>query len=446
MQKICLSLAAALLCAGGAQAQTAPDAAKIMAPPTPVVTSDAVVTIVARKKRTHSSIVDTGPGGPYINFNTQKMDAATDTSKMSGEQQGGFVDPSRQFMLGRLYIEAHDHSLDDAFAAYDAQDFPKALTLFKHAYEKMGFEQAGIMVARLYLFGQGTPRNTKEAIVWLKRVADSPHRRPAPSTYSDPDYFPPGAEAAVALGRIYASGFDVPVDAKEARHWYASADALGYFPATHVMGEIYRAGYGGSQNMSKAIDCYTRAAKAGYGPSQYALSEIYYSGDGMPADPKLALSWLQASAKSGEPDGLYAVGRIYELGLEGMAADPQKALVYYKEAAVKGQPEAEESIGRAFYFGNGLPKDPATARKWFLKAARDANPDAMFNLAVMLINGEGGDRDLVQAWAWLKVADAGGKPEAGKALTELEPKMTADERSHAQALFQPSARAHETAQ
>lgn len=415
----------ALLCATTAGAQTAspqaaspqampPGAAKIMTPPPKP--DEIVITVFAKKK--YKS--DRPPG-----LGLESIDPCTIAI----------------FEYARICIAQHDHSLKDADLAYASGDFPKALAMYKYSYEKMGYDKAGLMVARMYFYGQGTARDTNEAIVWLKRMATNP--RPLPQDDAPVRNFkayPPGAEAAMTLARIYQYGWEVPVDAKQARRWYARADALGYYPATQIMGDIYRTGYAGEKSLTKAMIYYKRAGRAGYGPAQYLLAQIYYLGqDGVRADRAQGLAWLQASADSGYPDGLYAVGRFYETGEGGFTADPAKALIYYKEAAVKGQPDAAEAIGRAFYTGNGLPRDLVTARRWFEKAAEGASVDAAFNLAVMLINGEGGDRDLVKAWVWLKIADAGGHPNARAALAELEPRMTADEKAKAQALFAPAA-------
>jgi TPR repeat protein len=355
----------------------------------------------------------------------------------------------------KLQMQQRDNDMPDAYAAYQAGDYAKALALFIKAYNKLSIISApqapseygmaqtyrrvpalAVMVARMYLYGQGTPPDTAKAIEWFKKAAAEPS---APGGSADVNYMSSPAEAAMYLARIYETGTDVPVNPKEARHWYLRAADLDYIPAWHLCGLIYRTGYGGEQNMAKAMDFFIKAGTSSYPPSQYILGEIYYLGeDGIPQDKTRAGAWLLKAAKNGYPDALFAVGRMYDLGEGGAAVDPAKALLYYKEAAVKGQPDAENAVGLSFYTGNGLAKDPATARQWFEKAAENANVDAMFNLAVMLINGEGGDRDLVKAWVWLKIAVAGGHPKAAAALAELEPKMTAEELARAKTLFQPA--------
>jgi TPR repeat protein len=349
----------------------------------------------------------------------------------------GICSPSdRGFAAGRAYIAAHDTSLRDAFAAFDAKDDAKALGLFKASWTKMGYPQAALMVGEMELYGLGAPADTRDSIVWLKRTADfwRGGDDPAPFNPRDPNAMTAGEEAAALLAKIYLVGWQVPRDANEARHWYAKADAFGFIPATHIMGLVYERGYGVKPDLAHAMTYLMRAGKAGYAPSQYELGAIYYTGgDGVAQDKARAGTWLTLAAKQDYPDALYAVGRMYDLGEGGASVDPQRALVYYKEAAVRGQVDAENAIGLSFYQGQGLPKDDIFARMWFERAAEGGSPDAMFNLAVMEVNGEGGKTDLPAAYAWMRLAQKGGLDRAGRAADELAGKLTPEDRAKADA-------------
>jgi TPR repeat protein len=348
---------------------------------------------------------------------------------------------ARGFAAGRAFIAAHDHSLKDAFAAFDAKDYPKALTLFRASYSKMGFPAAAFMVGKMYLFGTGVPRDTAQAIVWLKKVADSGAVVPGtPPQFNpdDPEFMTTRADATMTLARIYLVGWDVPKDPKQARKWYSLADKIGHVPATHIMGTIYKDGFSVEPDVKQAVIYYKKAASVGYAPSQYALGEIYYFGDdGNPPDKVKAGAWLLEAAKHKYPDALFAVARMYDLGEGGAKVNPQTALYYYKEAAIKGQVEAQNVIALAFYTGQGVDKDLPTARKWFEKAAEGGSTEAMFNLGVMMANGEGGDKDLIKAYALFSVAQKNGLEKAGPALAELGAKLTPEQRAQADALLNP---------
>ncbi len=350
--------------------------------------------------------------------------------------------PSDQaFAAGRSYIAQHDHSLTDAYAAFDARDYPKALDLFKKSYDKMGYDVAALMEGKMYVAGLGTPRDMEKGIAWLKKATQAPFdptRQAIVFNPDDPDYMNSRIDAAMTLAKIYITGFHVPRNPPEAKHWYLKADEFGFVPASHIVGQIYENGYAGEKNLQKAVTFFKKAGIVGYAPSEYELGVIYYNGgDGVAQDKKLAAEWLYQAAKRGNANALYAVGRMYDLG-DTLPADPQKAVVYYKEAALKGQPDAQNALGLLFYTGEIVGKDPAIARKWFLQAAKGGSADAMFNLGVMLVNGEGGDKDLVLAYVWFKLADEMGLEKGAAAVKELEGKLTPEEKARAEALLKPT--------
>ncbi len=398
-----------------------------------------------------------GSGRQRMNANSPYGDSSTPdaSAPMAGSDSGDdnaasggseCTQAETNFALGRATIYAHDHTLRDAFTALDAKDYPKALALFKKAYEKLGdypeYDVAALTVGKMYLYGIGTPRDTNQAIAWLKKTFLRPVNPFGPERQmfrpEDPDAMNTRTEAYITLAKIYMVGWGVPRNPAEAVHWYKTADEWGYIPATHIVGRAYRSGYGVTKDIRKAVDYFKRASDAGYAPSQYALGEIYYLGDeGIPQDKVTAGAYLLAAARKGEPNALYAMGRLYELGEGGASADPAKALVYYKEAALKGQADAQNAVGIAFYSGDGVPKDDATARKWFQSAAEKGNSEAMFNLASMLAKGEGGPKDLVRAYAWFTVANRAGAPQADLAMKQVAAQMTPEQRAQAEALLAP---------
>lgn len=360
----------------------------------------------------------------------------------SGDTASDCLPSDKAFAAGRSYIARTDHSLKDAFAAFDAKDYPKALKLFQQSYEKMGYDSAALMEGKMYLAGMGAPRDVPQAVMWFKKTAETRFEPKDVLVFNpaDPTYMNTRIDAAMTLGKIYmAGGTGVKRDPVEARRWFSRASDFGYVPATHLLGQIYEYGYAGEKNLSKAAGYFKKAGTMGYAPSMYELGELYLSGgDGLPADPKTGAQWIMEAAKRGHADALYAIGNMYDLG-DVLPHDPQKAVVYYKEAALKGQADAEDAIGLMFYSGDVLGKDYDTARKWFYQAAVQRQPDAMFTLGAMLANGQGGDKDLVKAYVWLKLAQVSGETRATDALTAVAAKMTPDERARAEAYLTPKA-------
>ena len=99
-------------------------------------------------------------------FGDSSQDNAANTNTLSTMQVGqggvpkqatGACGPSdKAFAAGRNYIARTDTSLKDAFAAFDARDYPKAVVdLFKKSYDKMGYDQAALMEGKMLLAGMG---------------------------------------------------------------------------------------------------------------------------------------------------------------------------------------------------------------------------------------------------------------------------------------------------
>lgn len=343
------------------------------------------------------------------------------------------------FAAGRMHILMHDKSLAQGFEAFAHKDYPLALDRFTEAWNKIGYRGVpALMLARLHLYGLGTPQDTGKAVDLLDRVAGLTYD-PAARMHFDPaqpDAMSPMVEAAWLLAQIYDHGIGTAPDRKLARKWYARAADLGFVPALDILALEGMAPGAGPRERERAVDQLKEAATAGYAPAQYHLARAYYIGDGVPRDVHLAGAWFDAAAHAGLPAAQFAAGRMVDLG-EGVPADPRKALVYYKDAALKGDRDAEFALGTYFYGGEVVSKDTATARKWFAAAARQGQPDAMFNLGVMTARGEGGAKDPAVAYVWLALAAKSGQKEAGAARDLLAPGLSAEERKRAEAVLAP---------
>ncbi|MDB5917692.1 MAG: hypothetical protein JWR40_1926 [Massilia sp.] len=345
---------------------------------------------------------------------------------------GGCGAGDRNFAAGRNRIARKDKSLGEAFVAFDARDYAKARAQAKIAWNKVGYDEAGLMLAQIELYGLGAPNNTPEAIAWLKKVVEArfdPMRDMVTFDPKDPEAMTPRVEATLTLAKIYLRGMGTPKNPAEANKWYAKAVAIGFVPANNTLGMAAMSGFGGEKSPKKAAGYFKLAAEEGYAQSQYNLAKIYYTGDdGVVQDLKLAGAWFAAAAKSGHPGALYAAGRMVDLG-QGVPEDPKKAIVYYKEAALKANPDAQSALATYFYSGEVVPKDLATARKLFTAAAKQGQADAMFNLGVMSANGEAGAKDMAMAYVWLSLSQKSGNESAAAAIKQIGPMLSAADRT-----------------
>ena len=348
----------------------------------------------------------------------------------------------RRFAAGRQQILRKDKSLAEGFVALDSRDYPRALQLLNTAWNKIGYDEAGLALAKMHLYGMGTPKDTGQAIVWLRKVVDGrfdPMRDRMKFNPKEPQLMSEKVEAAFMLARIYERGIGIPKNPAQALTWYGKAAEFGFVPAQNVLGQACVSGYGSAPDGRKALGYLRAAADEGYVPAQYNLAKVYYNGDaGVARDLKQAGAWFNAAAKAGYPAALFAAGRMYDMG-EGVPADQKRAIVYYKEAAVKGDRDAEFALATFFYDGEVVEKNRTTARKLFEAAAKQGQVDAMFNLGAMELNGEGGPADLAMAYVWLNLAKQAGHPQADAAIKAVAPKLSAQDRARADQILKPTA-------
>lgn len=360
------------------------------------------------------------------------------TSQMDPAVKCGNAD--RRFAAGRNYIARKDKTLNLALNAYDSGNYPEALSQFQQNYRKLGTDFAALMLGRMYLEGKGAPASAPQAVEWLQTVVN---QRFGPSDRmrfdpKHPEFMSVRAEAAMTLAKIYMVGQGVPRDARKARDYYDVAADAGYIPANSMLGAAYLTGFAGDKNPDKAVKYLKEAGEAGYAPALYQLGKAYYTGDGVAKDWKLAGAYFAAGARQGHPGAQLAAARMYDFG-ESVAPDPKRALGYYKDAAIKGVPAAQNALATYFYKGEVVEQNLETARKLFNSAAMQAQPDAMYNLAVMTRNGEGGARDLSMAYVWFTLAKQARYPDAELALADIAPQLSKAELAKADAILKPAA-------
>ena len=384
-----------------------------------------------------------------FNGNAPYGDASNviDSSSITGAASTNAVGPcgigDRRFASGRERIIRNDKSFAEALAQLDAGEYAKAAASLEVAYSKIGYPEAAVLLARLSLNGQGMPRSTDKALYWLDRAAGQrfdARRDTLRFNPKEPEAYNGMIEAALLLAKIHLQGIGgIKKDPLAARKWYGKAADFGFVPALNTLGLAAQAGVGGPKDIKQARSWFRKAAEEGYVPAQFNLARLYYAGgDGVARDYEQAGAWFAQAAKSGHARSLYAMARMYDLG-EGVPANQAKAIVYYKEAALKLVPEAQNALATYFYTGEQVPKNLATARQLFNQAAMNGEPEGMFNLAAMLVNGEGGDKDLGMAYVWFSLARASGLERAGLALSQVEPKLSAQDRAKADAILKPSA-------
>ncbi|WP_458232934.1 tetratricopeptide repeat protein, partial [Roseateles sp. P5_E8] len=343
------------------------------------------------------------------------------------------------------WIARKDKSLTQAFEAYEAGNFVEARTRFEEGWKKLGYEEAAMMLGRIHLLGLGTPASTPKAIEWLKEVVDARYDPVKDRLQFDPkrpDNINTRVEASLLLARIYLSGQGTKRNPAEAYKWWSKALDYGFEPAGTLLAQANLSGIGTAPDAKRALTYLQNAGEAGHVPALYMLGQLYHhqlpkQPEGVPLDLKRAGAYYVAATKAGHLEATYAAARMMDLG-EGAPAAPERAVVLYKDAALKGHADAQNALATYFYRGEVVEQNFATARQFFQAAAQRRQPDAMFNLAVMLAQGQGGDKDMAAAYAWCSLSKGLGNEQASAALPALAAKLSPEEKARADAMLKPA--------
>jgi uncharacterized protein len=135
----------------------------------------------------------------------------------------------------------------------------------------------------------------------------------------------------------------------------------------------------------------------------------------------LAFSGAGCSCRRSAPDA--QATEAYQRG------DFETAAAQFKSVAdTTKDPKALCTLGFMHYTGRGVPRNLRKAREFYEQAAAKNDVTAQFSLGTMHENGEGVPRNPVEAMFWYSLAARQGDVDAKRLLTELRPRLTADQR------------------
>jgi uncharacterized protein len=336
-----------------------------------------------------------------------------------------------------------------------------------------GSADAQTALGRMYLAGDGTPKNYGEALNWLRRAAAQGSAQAQlglgymyargegvaqdyveavrwflkAAAQGDPDaqydlalMYEEGhgvaadpaqalrwlrqaaarsdARAQYELGRRYLAGDGVVQDYGRARQWLSKAANQGNVAAQNALGYIYEHGRGADRDYAAALHWYRKAAEQGNAKAELNLGIMYDNGEGVAQDSAQAFQWYRAAAEQGEAYAATSLGAMYCKGI-GVRRDLAKALEWFNAAANQDEPKAQYNLGVMYDTGTGVAKDPAEAARWYRRAAALGNVDAQYNLGYLYEHGEGVTRDFAQAAQWYRKAAGKGDPSAQQRLRIL---------------------------
>lgn len=137
-------------------------------------------------------------------------------------------------------------------------------------------------------------------------------------------------KAALQMGKMYRTGDRLPKDTREAIRWLReAADAnwmryrfkLGLDEAQYVLGMMLLNGEGREADPAEAAEWIEEAAKQGHTAAQAQLAELLLKGRGVDRNPEQAWIWAQIASDYLQGDELKRIEGIREAAAKEMSAE-----------------------------------------------------------------------------------------------------------------------------
>ncbi len=236
------------------------------------------------------------------------------------------------------------------------------------------------------------------------------------------------------LGRMYADGLGMEIDADTAFYWYEKAlfafiDIEAEKENRYIeyrIGKMHAAGLGTIQDYEEANGWFDMAVSKNHKYAQYSLAGLYYRGQGVGQDFYTAFELYHRAARQQVPYADYELAKMYRDGV-GTERNAEEAELHFEEAFFGFQRLEEQShddklqyrLGQMLYTGTGTEKDTEAAIGYFEKAARLGNVHAQYMLGKLYLDADSGHENIEQAILWLTKAADNSNALAQYALAKL---------------------------
>lgn len=209
--------------------------------------------------------------------------------------------------------------------------------------------------------GDGTPRDPKTALSWLRKAAELGY-----------------PYAMCCLASLYEEGADgLEQSDSLAVKWYTAAGRLGEDEAYMALGELYLRGFLGHKCPGEAINMFKKAARMGNLQGQMRLAFSYHEGIDVKQDDDESRRWFLMAAKQGNPLAQYNLAVMYHQGLGTLRPSATRAVKWLELSAKAGFDKAQCFLAALLLDGAGTPRNPAKAREWLEKAAAQGSEEAI---------------------------------------------------------------------
>jgi uncharacterized protein len=267
------------------------------------------------------------------------------------------------------------------------RDTDKMVSLLEKA-SALGDSQARLILAELYLVGDGVPQSSSKSFDILKALSDQGD-----------------ADATNRLGELFADNqilhylFDhflggargIPADfakvfpqepAKAMRYWEL-AEQQGSCQASVNLSSVYDRGIGLTTDHKRAADYVEQAVRCDPSNSFYLwkLGMRFFDANGRTQDCVAAERFFTESLDHGYAEAAANLGYIYDKGCGPIAEDDARAFQIYLLGAKLGVALCQNNVGALLKHGRGVTAaDPARGYGWIKLAALKGDALANKNL------------------------------------------------------------------
>jgi rhomboid protease GluP len=266
-------------------------------------------------------------------------------------------------------------------------DSDKTVALL-HKAAALGEQQAELILAELYIVGDGVPQSSSISFRLLKTLSDNGNAEATTllgELSSDDkirDYlFSTSLGGAQQMPADFTRAF--PQDPSRAIRYWERAGQQGSCQSWIDLASIYDRGIGVSTDYRAGADYVERGARCNPTNSFYTwkLAMRFYDARGRDRDCQAAEKLFTQSLDHGYADAGVNLGYIYDKGCSPIARDDHHALQIYLLCAKLGVPLCQNNVGAMIKHGRGVATaDPARGYGWIKLASLHGDELAKANL------------------------------------------------------------------
>jgi TPR repeat protein len=297
----------------------------------------------------------------------------------------GLTKATKSYDKNVKVIQAYDY-VERGIQLSRSGNYIEAAELLSEAH-KLGNERATIVLATMYMFGNGVKLDKSKANDLLKNLKESIREKAeqGETFYQN------------VLGIMYNLGVGgISEDNANAIVWFEKAAEKNFFPALLNLASVYY----DTGKYDLVIEQYEKLIDMNNPQGYYYLAGMYTKGVGVPVDKEKAADLYARSAQLGFSQAITVVASFYLTGNGEHEVDYDKALQLFRKAAEMGSSNAYAGIANIYLGGHGVKKDVSKAYEYHKKGAEHGSRISYHYLGDMYMTGVGVPRDLNKARYW----------------------------------------------